>query len=116
MEHGLGTLRWWRRCCCTVCISLILLPGLSWGLEIGKAPSEERRETISLANAALQALEHNLDITISRHTKESRQADITVEQARFDPTLSVNGQLNRRANSWALMTVTLRTFLSLRIS
>ncbi|HZC81755.1 MAG TPA: TolC family protein, partial [Nitrospiraceae bacterium] len=56
---------------------------------------EERRETISLADAALQALEHNLDITISRQTKESRQADITVEQARFDPTLSVNGQFNR---------------------
>jgi outer membrane protein TolC len=95
MEHGGVIHRWWRRCCCTVCISLILSPGLSWGLEIGKALPEERRETISLADAALQALEHNLDITISRHTKESRQADITVEQARFDPTLSVNGQFNR---------------------
>jgi outer membrane protein TolC len=95
MEHGGVIHRWWRRCCCTVCISLILSPGLSWGLEIGKALPEERRETISLADAALQALEHNLDITISRQTKESRQADITVEQARFDPTLSVNGQFNR---------------------
>jgi outer membrane protein TolC len=95
MEHGGVIHRWWHRCCCTVCISLILSPGLSWGLEIGKALPEERRETISLADAALQALEHNLDITISRQTKESRQADITVEQARFDPTLSVNGQFNR---------------------
>ena len=58
----------------------------------------ERRETISLADAALQALKHNLDISISRQTKESRQADITVEQAKFDPTLSVNGQFNRTVN------------------
>ena len=36
-----------------------------------------------------------MDISISRQTKESRQADITVEQAKFDPTLSVNGQFNR---------------------
>ena len=58
----------------------------------------ERRETISLADAALQALKHNLDISISRQTKESRQADITIEQAKFDPTLSVNGQYNRTVN------------------
>ncbi|HKO29931.1 MAG TPA: TolC family protein [Nitrospiraceae bacterium] len=53
---------------------------------------------MSLADAALQALEHNLDITISRQTKESRQADIIVEQAKFDPTLSVNSQYNRTVN------------------
>src|ERR1044072_9803693 len=97
MEYG-GITRWWRRCCCIVCVSLVLSPGLSWGLEIGKTSPEERRETISLADAALQALKQNLDITISRQTKESRQADITVEQARFDPTLSVNGQFNRTAS------------------
>ena len=63
-----------------------------------KAPPAERRETISLADAAVRALEHNLDISISRQTKDSRQADITVEQAKFDPTLSVNGQYNRTVN------------------
>jgi outer membrane protein TolC len=57
----------------------------------------ERQETISLADAALQALKHNLDISISRQTKESRLADITIEEAKFDPTLSVNGQYNRTA-------------------
>jgi outer membrane protein TolC len=95
MEHGTGTDGWWRTVAYAVGIGLFLSPGLSWGLEIDKMPPEERRETISLANAALQALQHNLDINISRQTKESRLADITVERAKFDPTLSVNGQYNR---------------------
>jgi len=98
MDHDTGVNRWWRTVGCAVGISLVLSPGLSWGLEIDKMPPEERRETISLANAALQALQHNLDINISRQTKDSRLADITVEQARFDPTLSVNGQYNRIVN------------------
>ena len=98
MEQGTGKNRWWRTCRYAVYVSLILSPELSWGLEIGKQPPEERRETISLADAAIRALQHNLDISISRHTKESRQADITIEQARFDPTLSVNGQYNRIVN------------------
>jgi outer membrane protein TolC len=79
-------------------VSLVLSPGLSWGLEIDKTLPAERRETISLADAAIRALQHNLDITISRQTKESRLADIIVEQAKFDPTLSVNGQYNRTVN------------------
>jgi outer membrane protein TolC len=58
----------------------------------------ERREGISLSEAALRALQNNLDISISRHTKESRLADIIVEQSKFDPTLSVNGQYNRTVN------------------
>lgn len=98
MEHGTGTNGWWRTFGYAVGVSLVLSPGLSWGLEIGTTPPTERREAISLANAALQALQHNLDINISRQTKDSRQADITVEQAKFDPTLSVNGQYNRTVN------------------
>ena len=98
MEHDTGVNRWWRTVGCAVGVSLVLSPGLSWGLEIGKTPLEERRETISLADAAIRALQHNLDISISRQTKDSRLADITVEQARFDPTLSVNGQYNRVVN------------------
>lgn len=95
MEQGITTNRWWRAFGYAVGMGLILSPGLSWGLEVGTTPPAERRETISLADAALQALRHNLDISISRQTKEIRQADITVEQAKFDPTLSVNGQFNR---------------------
>ena len=70
----------------------------SWGLDATQPISAERREAVSLADAAVRALQHNLDITISRHTKESRLADITIEQARFDPTLSLNGQYNRTVN------------------
>ncbi len=98
MEQGITTNRWWRACGYAVGMGLILSPGLSWGLEVGTTPPAERRETISLADAAIRALQHNLDISISRQTKESRQADITVEQAKFDPTLSVNGQYNRTVN------------------
>ncbi|MCX5728256.1 MAG: TolC family protein [Nitrospirae bacterium] len=95
MEHGTGAHGWWRTFGYAVGIGLLLSPGLSWGSDESKAPPAERRETISLADAALQALQHNLDISISRQTKDSRLADITVEQAKFDPTLSVNGQYNR---------------------
>jgi len=98
MENGTGTHMWGRTWGSVVGISLVLSSGLTWGLEIGNTPPTERREAISLSNAALQALQHNLDINISRQTKESRQADITVEQAKFDPTLSVNGQYNRSAS------------------
>ena len=55
-------------------------------------------EDLYLADAALRALKNNLDISISRQTKESRLTDIVVEQAKFDPTFSVNGQYNRTVN------------------
>jgi outer membrane protein TolC len=95
MEHGARINGWRRTCGYAIGIGLILSPGFSWGLEIDKAPPAERRETISLADAAIRALQQNLDISISRQTKNSRLADITVEQAKFDPTLSLNGQYNR---------------------
>jgi outer membrane protein TolC len=98
MEQSTGTYKWWRAIGYAVGVGLILSPGLSWGLEVGTTLPAERRETISLADAAIRALQHNLDINISRQTKDSRLADITVEQAKFDPTLSVNGQYNRIVN------------------
>src|SRR5258705_10895942 len=83
MDHDTGVNRWWRTVGLAVGVSLILSPGLSWGLEIGNPPSEERREPISLPDAPVRALQHNLDISISRQTKESRLADIIGEQARI---------------------------------
>ena len=76
----------------------IATPPHGWSLDVTQPIPTERRETVSLADAAVRALQHNLDITISRHTKESRLADIIVEQAKFDPTLSLNGQYNRTVN------------------
>jgi len=69
MEQGTGTNKWWRACAYAIGIGLILSPGLSWGLEVDKPPLAEKRETISLADAAIRALQHNLDINIIRHTK-----------------------------------------------
>ena len=79
--------------------SLLMTSGPSLAAEDAtKASPGERREEVSLADAALRALKNNLDISISRQTKESRLTDIVVEQAKFDPTLSVNGQYNRTVN------------------
>jgi len=91
--------------CCSVYrgLTVFLLIGVwslgsqaqSWSLDATQRVHAERRESISLTDAAVRALQHNLDISISRHTKESRLADIIVERARFDPTVSVNGQYLR---------------------
>ena len=79
--------------------ALLLASSPCWSQDPSNSPpAKERREAISLAEAAVRALQSNLDISISRHTKESRIADIVIEQAKFDPTLSVNGQYNRTVN------------------
>jgi len=75
---------------------LFLTASPSWSQ--GPAKAAERREAISLSDAAVRALQSNLDISISRQTKESRIFDITIEQAKFDPTFSVNGQYNRQVS------------------
>lgn len=66
-----------------------------WSLDITQSTPTERYENVSLADAAVRALQNNLDISLSRHTKESRLADIAIEQAKFDPTVNVNGQYLR---------------------
>ncbi len=88
------------------CVSLLgsaLIPVLgavppTFGLEVTKPAPSERREAQSLADAVVRALQNNLDITIGRQTKESRLADIVIEQAKFDPTVSLNGQYNRQVS------------------
>ena len=87
----------WRHSLVLAFLLLTAAPCWSQGLAKTAAPAE-RRETISLSDAAVRALQSNLDISISRQTKESRIFDITVEQAKFDPTLSVNGQYNRQVS------------------
>lgn len=79
-------------------INLICSASFTRAAEDTKNQQGERRETIALGDAAIRALKSNLDITISRQTKESRLSDIIVEQAKFDPTLSVNGQYLRTVN------------------
>ncbi len=88
--HGYG-----RAALLMVGLCCMSAPTNVWSLDVTNPVPSERRESVSLADAALRALQNNLDITISRHTKESRLADIIIEQAKFDPTLSMNGQYNR---------------------
>ncbi len=75
----------------------IFSPWLGWNMTRASAQltPPERHESVSLADAAVRALQNNLDISLSRHTKESRLAEIVIEQAKFDPTVSVNGRYNR---------------------
>lgn len=97
MNHRI-TSSLWRRLLLAVGVCLVWTTGLTWAADDTKAQTGERRESISLADAAIRALKNNLDISISRQTKASRLTDIVVEQAKFDPTLSVNGQYNRTVN------------------
>lgn len=81
----------------TLSILVILAPlALAVAVDLPSTDPGERREAISVQEAVLRALQHNLDITISRQTKDSRLQDIIAEQAKFDPTLSLNGQYNRQ--------------------
>jgi outer membrane protein TolC len=74
--------------------SMLALSVAAWGAEPSPSAGEQRRPVL-LKEAVLEALERNLDITISRQTKETRITDILFEQAKFDPTVSLNGQYNR---------------------
>ena len=78
-------------------LSMMATPLSGWALDVTQENPAEPSETLSLADAALRALQHNLDISISRHAKESRLADIVIEQSKFDPTLSLNSTYNRMA-------------------
>jgi outer membrane protein TolC len=75
---------------------LVMLGSPAWSLEVKQQVPTERREALSLTDAVVRALQQNLDISISRQTKDSRIADIVIEQAKFDPTVSFNGQYNRQ--------------------
>jgi len=88
----------WRALSFVVGTGLLFATGPSQAADESKGQPPERREEISLADAAIRALKNNLDISISRQTKESRLTDIIVEQAKFDPTISVNGQYNRQVS------------------
>ncbi|MFO0773068.1 MAG: TolC family protein [Nitrospiraceae bacterium] len=68
------------------------------GLSATVPSAKEPREPIPLVEAVTRALQNNLDITIGRFTRDSRQADVIIEQAKFDPTLSFNGTYTRTVN------------------
>ncbi|MGH7250539.1 MAG: hypothetical protein ACREIK_01650, partial [Nitrospiraceae bacterium] len=61
-------------------LSVLLPLANTRSAEIPQQLQADRREAISLADAVLRALQHNLDISISRQTKEMRLTDIIFEQ------------------------------------
>jgi outer membrane protein len=96
MMFTLGRYRWLRAWMGAVFVNTLLFP-LAYvsGADLLEKTEAVPRQAISLADAALRALQNNLDISISRRTKESRLTDIVFEQAKYDPLLSFNGQYNR---------------------
>ncbi len=56
---------------------------------------DESVVTISLNEVVLQALKHNLDIIVSKQTRDVRVTDILFEQAKFDPTVEISARYDR---------------------
>ncbi len=54
--------------------------------------------TLTLREAVMQALENNLDIQVSRLTRDAQLTDIIFEQAKFDPTVQLGGRYDRRVS------------------
>ena len=54
--------------------------------------------TLTLQEAVMQALEHNLDIQVSRQTRDVRLTDIVFQQAQFDPTVQLSGRYDRNVS------------------
>ncbi len=77
----------------TLCFFLPL--GAAWGQGPTKPTPSKPQEALALADAVLRALDRNLDITISRQTRDIRLTDIIFEQAKFDPTLDLSGRYDR---------------------
>ncbi|HMS86437.1 MAG TPA: TolC family protein, partial [Nitrospira sp.] len=97
--NGTSSARLYRRTLIVIAgWACLASPHTSWGLDVTQPIPTERRETVSLADATVRALQSNLDISISRQNRESRLADIIIEQSKFDPNLSLNGQYNRTVN------------------
>ncbi len=92
-------------------LALVVLISVShaWGAtEASTQPAPippEPKEALALADAVLRALERNLDITISRRTREIRMTDILFEQAKFDPTLNLSGRYDRTVSPVNIQTV-----------
>jgi outer membrane protein TolC len=79
----------------SLAVAALLALGHAWAIEQPEDAQGVRKQAVSLADIVLRALQNNLDISVSRQTRDSRLTDIVFEQAKFDPTLSLNGQYNR---------------------
>ncbi|MDT7040922.1 TolC family protein [Candidatus Nitronereus thalassa] len=94
-------------CCKVGFLFFVLLAGLSptWAaplepesmdsFNVESLLDDDGVVTISLKDVVLQALEHNLDITVSRQSRDVRVTDILFEQAKFDPTVEMSARYDR---------------------
>ena len=57
---------------------------------------EESVITLTMRDAVMQALENNLDIQVSRYTRDAQLTDIVFQEAAFDPTVELGGRYDRR--------------------
>ncbi len=94
----------------TILVLSLAIADQSWSqtTDIGSQPisTEDRRLkellpadsaiTLTMRDAVMQALEHNVDIQVSRHTRDAQLTDIIFEQAKFDPTIQLGGRYDRR--------------------
>jgi len=87
--------------CCVFFVGPFTLPVdsqvFSTTLELDPSPSRDLPRSLSLPDAVMQALQTNLDITVSRQFKEARLSDIAFEQAKFAPSVNLTGAYNRLA-------------------
>lgn len=67
-------------------------------LDVETLLSDESVVTIALREVVLQALEHNLDISVSRQARDVRVTDILFEEAKFDPTVELSARYDRRVD------------------
>ncbi len=51
--------------------------------------------TLTMHDAVMQALEHNVAIQVSRHTRDAQLTNIISEQAKFDPSIQLGGRYDR---------------------
>lgn len=63
--------------------------------DLTKLLEQEPVLTLTLKDVVLKTLEHNLDISVSRQERDARVTDILFEQAKFDPTVDLEGRYDR---------------------
>ena len=86
-------------------LAIICWPTWNWGAQFNASEMEDLAlkkllpsdsvVTLTLKEAVLDALENNLDIQISRYTRDARVTDIVLQEATFDPTVELGGRYDR---------------------
>jgi outer membrane protein TolC len=71
-------------------------PALTEDSLLRKLIPEDSVITLTIRDAVMQALENNLDIQVSRYSRDVRLTDIVFQEAEFDPTVELGGRYDRR--------------------